>query len=146
MRPIETFLVWGRNADRTAACVSDIARRTGLAARACGLEDAVRSADVIVTTTPSTEPLVEAAWLSLGQHIRAMGVDAEAKTEIEPDVLLRADRLVVENRAQCASWTNCIMRCGAARSRTMWRPSISGRSSLAMRQDAGTATISRSAT
>lgn len=102
VRPIETFLVWGRDEDRTAACVDDIARRTGRATRACGLEDAVRSADVIVTTTPSTEPLVKAAWLSPGQHITAMGADAEAKTEIESGVLSRADRIVVDNRAQCA--------------------------------------------
>lgn len=102
VRPIERFLVWGRDPARARACAADIAARTGAEARAAGLEEAVRLADVVVTTTPSTTPLVRAAWLRPGQHVTAVGADAEHKAEVEPAALALADRLVVDDRGQCA--------------------------------------------
>jgi ornithine cyclodeaminase len=45
---------------------------------------------LIVTTTPSTEPLLHAGFISAGQHITAMGSDAEHKNEIAPDVFAKA--------------------------------------------------------
>src|SRR5262249_44106943 len=41
-------------------------------------------ADIIVTTTPAEKPVVEAGWLSSGQHVTAMGSDSEHKNEIDP--------------------------------------------------------------
>ena len=61
---------------------------------------AVAGADIIVTTTPSTEPLVKAGFVSAGQHITAMGSDAEHKNEIAPAILRMADLYVADSARQ----------------------------------------------
>jgi ornithine cyclodeaminase len=61
---------------------------------------AIEGATVVVTTTPAREPLVEAAWLSPGQHLTAVGADVPEKQELAPDVFGRIDKVVVDSRAQ----------------------------------------------
>ena len=57
-------------------------------------------ADIIVTTTPASEPVLKAAWLWPGQHITAMGSDAEHKNEIEPAIVARAELYVADSLKQ----------------------------------------------
>ncbi|MFW6076420.1 MAG: ornithine cyclodeaminase family protein, partial [Hyphomicrobiales bacterium] len=52
---------------------------------------AVAGADVIVTTTPSSTPVLQAEWLHPGQHVTAMGSDQHGKNELAPACLGRAD-------------------------------------------------------
>ena len=61
----------------------------------------VRESDVVVTATPSREPIVQAKWLHPGLHLTAMGSDSERKQELEPEVLQRADRVICDKRSQC---------------------------------------------
>jgi ornithine cyclodeaminase/alanine dehydrogenase-like protein (mu-crystallin family) len=58
---------------------------------------------LVVTATPARDPLVVADWLHPGLHITAIGSDAPDKNELHPAVLERADLLVCDARAQCAS-------------------------------------------
>jgi ornithine cyclodeaminase len=99
--------VWGRNPDHARVCVDELAGRLGLPERctyavAPSVELAIEGADVVITCTASREPLVRAEWLSPGAHVTAVGSDGPDKQELEPDVLARADVLVVDGRAQCA--------------------------------------------
>jgi alanine dehydrogenase len=55
--------------------------------------------DVIVTTTPSTEPLVKSEWIHEGTHINAIGADAPGKEELDPAILKRA-AVFVDDPAQ----------------------------------------------
>ena len=101
-RGIETIHVWARDPAKAATCARDLAADLGVAAQAAdSAETAVRAADVIITTTPATAPILHADWLRPGQHVTAMGSDAEHKNEVAPEVLARADRLVVDSRTQC---------------------------------------------
>jgi len=61
---------------------------------------AVSGADIIVTTTPSDQPILKAEWLSPGQHLTAMGSDAEHKNEIDPAVFAKADLYVADRLSQ----------------------------------------------
>src|SRR5690606_26100959 len=61
---------------------------------------AATGADVIVTTTPATEPLIHAGFISAGQHITAMGSDAGHKNEIAPAIIRMADLYVADSAAQ----------------------------------------------
>jgi ornithine cyclodeaminase len=63
-------------------------------------ETVVCQSDVVVTTTPARTPLLKADWLHPGLHITAMGADAETKNELDPQVLVCADRFVCDRRAQ----------------------------------------------
>ena len=61
---------------------------------------AVAGADVIVTTTPSQTPILKAGWLQPGQHVTAMGSDAEHKNEIEPAAIVGAGLYVADSLGQ----------------------------------------------
>jgi ornithine cyclodeaminase/alanine dehydrogenase-like protein (mu-crystallin family) len=104
-RSFERVRVWGRDADRANRCAADI-ERLGLAAGAIAVVDtpegAVRGADVVLTCTASTVPLVQAEWLAPGTHVTAVGSDSPDKQELDPGVLGRADLVVVDSRAQCS--------------------------------------------
>jgi ornithine cyclodeaminase len=63
------------------------------------VEEAVRGADVVVTTTPSWEPVVADAWVGTKVHITAIGADTRGKQELEPEIFRRA-RVVVDDWTQ----------------------------------------------
>jgi ornithine cyclodeaminase len=90
----KSVLIWGRHAGRAAALAAD------LGARAVALDELCARADIIVTTTPATEPLLTAQMLRPGTRIVAVGADSPGKRELEVDILTRA-RIVVDSRAQC---------------------------------------------
>jgi ectoine utilization protein EutC len=64
-------------------------------------ETLVRESDVVITCTPSHDPIVRASWVHAGLHITAMGADIPDKQELESAVLRRANLLVCDLKAQC---------------------------------------------
>jgi ornithine cyclodeaminase/alanine dehydrogenase-like protein (mu-crystallin family) len=99
--------VWGRSVEHAARCVEDLQARAGLPAGCVFeattlVEAAVEGADVVITCTASTEPLIHASWLSPGSHVTAVGSDGPGKQELDQDLLERADLLVVDSRDQCS--------------------------------------------
>lgn len=64
-------------------------------------EEAVRGADIVITTTPSRKPVVFDAWVSRGTHLNCIGADAPLKEEIDPAILKRA-KIVVDDWEQAA--------------------------------------------
>jgi len=60
------------------------------------VEDALQEADILVTVTPSTSPLVDNSWVSNGTHVNAIGADAPGKQELDPKILKRA-KIVVDD-------------------------------------------------
>ncbi len=101
VRPIKRAVVWGRDPDRAVAAARDMAEAQGIEVAAMtDAKAAVGMADVIVTTTPATSPIVLADWLRPGQHVTAMGSDQHSKGELSPDCLSRADLYVPDRLAQ----------------------------------------------
>lgn len=90
----DRLLIWGRDRDKARKLAAD------LGGEACALELLVRQADLLVTTTPSTAPLVDDAWVRPGARIVAVGADGGGKRELDPAILARAD-IVVDSPAQC---------------------------------------------
>jgi len=64
------------------------------------LEQAVRSADVVVTGTHARGWIVDDAWIEPGTHIAALGADLEGEQELHPAILQRA-RIFVDDIRQC---------------------------------------------
>jgi ornithine cyclodeaminase/alanine dehydrogenase-like protein (mu-crystallin family) len=89
IRPIETVLVVASPSPRRDAFVDRIGDH-GLTARAVPAEEAVRAADIVVTATPSRQPLFDATWVKPGTHIVSMGSDAPGKRELASELLSRA--------------------------------------------------------
>jgi ornithine cyclodeaminase len=95
-------LVHGRSPERAAAFASEMAGRFPLAVMVmASAQEVVEASDLVVTATPSREPLVRAAWLRPGVHLTALGSDGPAKRELESAVLARADKVVADSLAQC---------------------------------------------
>lgn len=74
------------------------------AAPCASAEEACRDADILVTVTPSHEPMVRADWMRPGLHITAVGSDTPGKQELDADCLARADIVVVDRLGQCAKF------------------------------------------
>ncbi|WP_037626262.1 ornithine cyclodeaminase family protein [Streptomyces aureus] len=98
--PLRTVRVWGRREARVKALAQALhTRRPDLQVIAVDSPQAAcDNADVLVTATSSTQPLVQAAWLAPGTHINAVGADDPTKAELTAGALTRADRIVVDSR------------------------------------------------
>ncbi|MEM8688198.1 MAG: cyclodeaminase [Pseudomonadota bacterium] len=102
VRPIERARIWARNANQALQTAEELTGKLGIEVNAADtVEAALEAADIVVTTTPATEPLVMADWLRPGHLIVAMGSDNTHKNEVEPAALGRADLFVCDRQSQC---------------------------------------------
>ena len=96
VRDIEEVVVADKDSDAIQAVVDkygdELDVRDGSIAQAT-------ACDVVATTTPVRDPIVETA--GDGTHINAMGADAEGKHEIADTVLQSASKLVIDDHEQC---------------------------------------------
>jgi ornithine cyclodeaminase/alanine dehydrogenase-like protein (mu-crystallin family) len=84
---------------KASAFATRLAERGILVSPAPDLERALATADIVVTATPSTEPILPAGWVHPGSHITAMGADASGKRELD-DALVASSRFVADDREQ----------------------------------------------
>ncbi|MCR4396139.1 MAG: ornithine cyclodeaminase family protein [Candidatus Saccharicenans sp.] len=103
VRNFKKVAVWSRNPENIKKYIVEMSALfpevVFLAANSP--EGAVREADLMITATPSRQPIVRAEWLKPGVHITAMGSDGPEKEELYPEVLARADRVFCDSIAQC---------------------------------------------
>lgn len=69
---------------------------------------------LIVTTTPSTKPLLFASDIKPGTHLTAVGSDDPGKQELDPAILQKANHVIVDSRSQCFAYgeTYCAIQAG----------------------------------
>ncbi|MGB9959453.1 MAG: alanine dehydrogenase [Candidatus Bathyarchaeales archaeon] len=65
------------------------------------VREAIKGADIVVTTTPSRQPLVMNDMVSNGMHFNCIGADAPGKEELDPAILKRA-KIVVDDWEQAS--------------------------------------------
>jgi len=65
------------------------------------VEEAVKKADIVITTTTVRSPIVKSDWIRPGTHINAIGADAKGKQELYPAILKRA-KVVIDNWQQAS--------------------------------------------
>ena len=98
---VESATVWARRPEAARTLAEEMGPRLDLALEpAATVDEAVGEADVIVTVTPATEPILGASLLRPGVHVTAVGSDAPHKRELGPGVLERADVVVVDSLPQ----------------------------------------------
>jgi ornithine cyclodeaminase len=101
VRPIREARIWARSALKAEAAAQELSIQLGFPVTACAEpKAAVAGSHVIVTTTPADKPILSAAWLEPGQHVTAMGSDAEHKNEIDPNAIVRADLYFADSLGQ----------------------------------------------
>lgn len=102
VRKFRQVMVYSRSVVHTRQYAEEMAARLNVPVEPCeSAEEVVRSADLVVTTTPAIEPIVFAEWLHPGLHITAMGSDAEFKQELDPEILAQADKVCCDLISQC---------------------------------------------
>lgn len=99
--PVERVKVWGLTLEDSKKFIQRASSLKGLRFEVCGQVKAACDADIVVTTTPSRQPVVLSAWVKPGTHINAIGADAPGKQELDPALLKRA-RLVVDDIEQAS--------------------------------------------
>lgn len=101
VRELRAVRVWARRSEAADAYAREMMDVCGVEVRvAASPAAAVADADVVVTTTPAREPLLQAGDLPAGVHVTAMGSDGAGKRELAHDLLERADVVVADDLAQ----------------------------------------------
>ncbi|MGJ8647493.1 MAG: ectoine utilization protein EutC [Marinomonas colpomeniae] len=101
VRPIKQATVWARDSNKAERLAKSLSAELNITVTATqNIQTAVTEADIIVTTTPSSTPLVMASWLRSGQHITAMGSDQGHKNELQPECLTQATLYVPDRQSQ----------------------------------------------
>lgn len=97
-RTIRRVRVWSRNPDRAARFADREGQRylvTIEVMTTC--REAVADADIICTTTSSTDPVVQGEWIAPGTHINAVGSSVPFARELDTAAVVRS-RLFVDRR------------------------------------------------
>jgi alanine dehydrogenase len=92
VRNLKDVRVWSRSEEKRR----EFAAQTGARATASAGE-AVRGADIVVTATWAKDPVIEAAWISKGTHINAMGSNQPQRRELPSDLMAMADLIAVDS-------------------------------------------------
>ncbi|GGM35980.1 ornithine cyclodeaminase [Micromonospora sonchi] len=105
VRPLREVTVHSRSAARREAFAARVRAELGIPARAVDTaRAAVRDRDVVVLATTSPTPVLDAADLTPGCHVNAVGFKQRDRAEFGPDLLDRAAVLVSDSPAQSRSY------------------------------------------
>lgn len=106
VRPVRKVVAWDPSADNLAAFGQGV-RDLGLEFVAAAERSKVaRSADILITVTPSREALIEKSWVRPGTHINAMGADTRGKQELDA-LLVASAALFVDEAEQALTIGEC---------------------------------------
>nr|WP_255210614.1 hypothetical protein [Methylogaea oryzae] len=105
MRDFEDVRVWSRTPAHAQAFAADIG------ARAVSAEEAVRGADVVVTATCATEPVLKGEWLKPGCHVNAVGAPRPDWRELDDTVMESV--LFVDSRTGALAESGDVILSGA---------------------------------
>ena len=105
VRDFAEIRVWSRtpaHAERFAGEIGGVARSA---------EDAVRGAQVVVTVTAATEPVLRGAWLEPGCHVNAVGAPRPDWRELDDEVM--ANVVFVDSREAAYAESGDVILSGA---------------------------------
>ncbi|XP_038156289.1 ketimine reductase mu-crystallin isoform X2 [Cyprinodon tularosa] len=106
---IKAVRVWSRTKKGVERFVCSV----GGPVKGCSsAEEAVRGADVIVTVTGSTEPVLFGQWVKAGAHVAAVGACRPDWRELD-DVLMKAAVVYVDSREGALSESGDVLLSGA---------------------------------
>jgi len=101
MPGIKEVKVYDKRAEASQKYAAEMGTRLKLNVRAVATIEAAAAADIVVTVTPATTPIILKQHIRPGTHINAVGADAKGKEELEPGILKTA-KIIVDNIEQAA--------------------------------------------
>ncbi len=106
VRKFDEIRIWSRNPQNAILLANEVG---GVATSA---EEAVRDADVVVTVTASSEPVLSGKWLKPGAMINAVGAVGPKRRELDSDAMRGA--FVVDSREAAAVESGDMLLAGAS--------------------------------
>jgi alanine dehydrogenase len=98
VRAIREVRVFSRRPEPRLRFCRQIAERFGADARAAADgRQCVSGADIVVTVTTASQPVLDGAWLEPGTLVVAAGNNQPGHREVDAAVLARADRIVADD-------------------------------------------------
>lgn len=95
---VQTVLIAGRDWSKAQALAGELITADVPARALASVEDAVRSADIVCTTTHAASPVLRRQWLRPGTHINSVGYNTSGEGEVDSATIHDA-LVVVESRA-----------------------------------------------
>jgi alanine dehydrogenase len=101
VRKLEKIRAYGRDQQRREQFAQEMTASLGVPVTAVQTaEEAVRDADIVITSTTATNPVVEGRWLKSGAHINAIGANFPQKRELDAEAVRRCDLIAADSRQQ----------------------------------------------
>ncbi len=102
VRNVSRVFAYGRDEDRRKTFAEHISERMGVPVEPVANAQAAGEADIVITATNASTPVLEGAWLRAGAHVNAIGSNSLLRREIDLEAVTRADTIVVDDRKQTA--------------------------------------------
>jgi len=101
VRRLESVRAFGRDPERRKKFANEMTQRIGVGVTpVSSAQEAIKGADIVITSTTSKEPVLEGQWLEPGMHINAIGVNFADKRELDSDAVRRCDVIAADSREQ----------------------------------------------
>lgn len=101
VRPVTQVRCFSRDASRRHAFADRMTKVLGIEVRAAASpEETARGADILVTATHSSRPVVRGEWLAPGVHINAIGANRLGSRELDSGVIQRCTFIAADSVEQ----------------------------------------------
>ncbi len=99
---IQNVKVWDINHEMANQYKDQMSMQLSIDIQVVDKPDAVvPDADILVTATPSRKALINVDSIHDGIHINAIGADGPGKQELDPKIMTRVSKIVVDSLEQC---------------------------------------------
>ena len=120
VRGIQQAWVYSRGQERREAFAEEMARWFDVPVTAVDSGEAcVREADIVVTITSASEPVLQGEWLREGTHVNAAGSNHYLRRELDDEAIRRAVLITVDDLPQAQTESGELM-AAAARGVLQW--------------------------
>ncbi len=101
VRDFQKVLIYSPNPEHRQMLADTMTEKLGIAVDAASSSaEVVRSADVLICATTSTQPAFEAEWLHLGMHINTIGPKSKEAHELPLEAAQRSQVIATDSLAQ----------------------------------------------
>lgn len=97
-------MIWGRDIKKAYQLAQHAELSEWSIKVATDITQLTMACNLIVTTTPSSRPLLFAKQVRPGTHITAVGADDLGKQELDEEIFKLADKVIVDSRSQCTAF------------------------------------------
>jgi len=100
VRSLSRAVVYSRTQDSRERFAEKLGERLGMEVETTDSPEEPAAQDMVVTATSSREPVLKGEWLSPGAHVTAAGSNFIFKSEVDREVIRRADFVCVDSREE----------------------------------------------